>query len=221
MALAHDEEALKRCPGCEEELPQGCFYQSGHRLQCKACCRAWQNEYNHRRRQTSSLHEEEEDSQEDVEAAQPRPLQRPPPHDSCLLRQLAKRMRKSSSPPVADEPAALPDHLYLAHNPRIPGEVKVGRAHNVEARMKALSMSQNFALRVLRVWPGCGPLEREVHEQLAKHRLQGCPGREWFALGASASDSVDEVVLCLQLLRASRERLATAAGGLTPSGTSP
>ena len=113
-----------------------------------------------------------------------------------------------------ESPAKRPkvdDTLYLLHNPRIPGEVKVGRARDVEARLKDLSSCQNFSLQLLWAWSGQGYLEKEVHHQLASRRLTGYPGREWFRLDPAESEVVDEIVRGLGHLKAARDRLGAEA----------
>lgn len=72
------------------------------------------------------------------------------------------------------------DDLYIAWNPRIPGELKIGRSRNPLARIAGMSASQNFRLEVGVTFPGLGHLEYKVHALLAARRVGGCPGREWF-----------------------------------------
>jgi len=182
------EGPLKRCPGCELELPPQSFYASGHHSRCIPCCRTRERERHQVRRS----------------------LERDSSESSCKRRRTEETLADSDQTlgertPEGDADA--PDSLYLAHNPRIPGEVKVGRAKNPEARMKDLSVSQNFSMALLQTWPGLGHLEREVHEQLATHRLRGYPGRKWFGIHSEAAGLVDELILALQMLQNTRNRL--------------
>jgi hypothetical protein len=71
--------------------------------------------------------------------------------------------------------------LYLAVNPKIPGEVKVGKSGDPESRLFALGKGQNFRLELVAVYPGQGDLETAVHELLAAKRVADGPSREWFA----------------------------------------
>ena len=70
--------------------------------------------------------------------------------------------------------------LYIAENPKIPGEVKVGKSYNPLRRASGLSEGQNFRLRVIAVFPGLGYLETTVHGLLERQRVEDAPSREWF-----------------------------------------
>ena len=72
--------------------------------------------------------------------------------------------------------------LYVMQNSRIPGELKIGRSQDVEARRHSLQRSQNFRMLVLAVFPQAGHMERSVHEMLAYCRVpeEVAAGREWF-----------------------------------------
>jgi len=72
------------------------------------------------------------------------------------------------------------DALYVFQNSQIPGEYKVGRSRNSESRAAELERSQNFRIVELVMLPAMGFLEASVHERLARYRVQGSPGREWF-----------------------------------------
>ena len=85
--------------------------------------------------------------------------------------------------------------LYIAHNPRIPGEYKVGAAQNPRRRLATMENAQNFRLEVQVIWAGLGHLEGEVHRLLAPQRVTGCPGREWFAVSLQfAMAAVDQAI---------------------------
>ena len=71
--------------------------------------------------------------------------------------------------------------MYIAINPKIPGELKVGRARDPLKRTASMSNCQNFHLQVIATFPDIGYLESAVHRILAGYRVRDCPGREWFA----------------------------------------
>ena len=139
------------------------------------------------------VEEEAEDSEEDEEPVVEKELQ-------------ADEDAEHSEPQPKRQKVA--DNLYLIHNPRIPGEVKIGRAQNVEVRLKNLSSCQNFSLQVIQSWPGLGHLEKDVHFELRARQLQGYPGREWFAITLSEVDLVDKVVQGLKLLHDVRDNFS-------------
>ena len=79
----------------------------------------------------------------------------------------------------ASEPG--PGHLYVMQNSRIPGELKIGRSQDVEARRRSLQRSQNYRMLVLAVFPQAGNIEGCVHEMLSYCRVtEEAAGREWF-----------------------------------------
>ena len=70
--------------------------------------------------------------------------------------------------------------LYLAVNPKIPGEVKIGKSHDPVKRLQQLERGQNFRLQIVATFPGVGHLESAVHESLSRRRVDDGSGREWF-----------------------------------------
>ena len=90
-----------------------------------------------------------------------------------------------------------PDSLYVAFNPRIPGEIKIGRARNPFVRLATLSASQNFHLHLINSWAGLGYLESRLHAQFSDFRVLNCPGREWFAL---PTEDVGLIENCVEFL---------------------
>jgi hypothetical protein len=74
------------------------------------------------------------------------------------------------------------DCLYVLTNPRIPGEVKVGRANEPETRAQTLSQGQNFTLRVEYTYAHKGYLETAAHRRFSPWKVGHGPGREWFRL---------------------------------------
>ncbi len=95
--------------------------------------------------------------------------------------------------------------LYVMQNSRIPGEVKVGRSMDVEARRHSLQRSQNYRMLVLAVFPQAGNIEGCVHKMLGYCRVtEEAAGREWFrcspqtafsAIGQALGESRFESVL--------------------------
>ena len=88
-----------------------------------------------------------------------------------------------------------PDSLYIMANPRIPGEVKIGRSHNPEHRSKQLSAGNNFCLQALRVYGGVGYLEKVTHQRLKCRRVENVAGTEWFQVSRDQADTVIKSVI--------------------------
>ena len=72
------------------------------------------------------------------------------------------------------------DHLYLLRYPWGESPIKVGRAKDVDARVRQLERGHNFKLQQLAIFPGQGRLERRVHTLLSDHRATDGRGQEWF-----------------------------------------
>jgi len=106
---------------------------------------------------------------------------------------LAYRQGKKSSPEddVGSDKSdqhALPDALYIIENPRIPGEVKIGRSQNPEERAKQLSAGNNFRLAVKHSYEEKGFLEKTLHQRLKRRRVEECAGVEWFRVSVEQAD---------------------------------
>jgi len=80
------------------------------------------------------------------------------------------------------------DSLYIMENPRIPGEVKVGRSQNPEERAKQLSAGNNFRLVVRRSYGEKGFLEKTLHQKLKRRRVEEGAGIEWFKVSVDQAD---------------------------------
>jgi hypothetical protein len=81
-----------------------------------------------------------------------------------------------------------PDSLYIMENPRIPGEVKIGRSQNPEERAKHLSAGNNFRLNVKHTYEEKGFLEKTLHHRLKRRRVEEGAGVEWFRVSVEQAD---------------------------------
>ena len=107
-----------------------------------------------------------------------------------ILAQLPHKLRTSFA-----RSQRAPDDLYIMQYSIDQTAVKIGRAHNVEGRRKQLESGQNFFVKVLRVFPGCGPHEIDVHKAIAIFRSNRGAGVEWFNLtGEQAIEAVCRVL---------------------------
>jgi hypothetical protein len=90
----------------------------------------------------------------------------------------------------------IPDSLYIMENPRVPGEVKIGRSHNPEERAKQLSTGHNFRLAVRRSYGTKGFLEKTLHKKLKSRQVEGGAGVEWFSVSVEqASLLIESAIL--------------------------
>ena len=107
-----------------------------------------------------------------------------------ILAQLPHKLRTSFA-----RSQRAPDDLYIMQYSIDQTAVKIGRAHNVEGRRKQLESGQNFFVNVLRIFPGCGPHEIDVHKAIAIFRSNRGAGVEWFELtGEQAIEVVCRVL---------------------------
>ena len=105
----------------------------------------------------------------------------------CVLDLAAKRRKRDRD--VSDEPeSSWGGSLYVLSNPRIYGEVKVGRAACPAVRAHKLSGGQNFTLEVNHTYANRGYLETAVHRRLAPYIVEEGPSREWFRLCPEQAD---------------------------------
>ena len=73
--------------------------------------------------------------------------------------------------------------------------VKIGRTHNIDARVRGLCSSHNFQIKVLAFHPGLGYLEQHVHNRLRAYQSTDGSSTEWFNVpGSYALKVVDEVI---------------------------
>lgn len=91
------------------------------------------------------------------------------------------------------------DALYFILNPSL-GIIKIGIAGDVEARRLQLECGVGVPLQVLRVVPGGGDYEKDLHDAFGPSRLLG----EWFAPTVelmAVIDGVESVPDCVQRKR--------------------
>ena len=85
--------------------------------------------------------------------------------------------------------------LYVLQYSTIWDCVKVGRTHNIDARVRGLCSSHNFQIKVLAFHPGLGYLEQHVHNRLRAYQSTDGSSTEWFNVpGSYALKVVDEVI---------------------------
>ena len=72
--------------------------------------------------------------------------------------------------------------LYLAMRSDRRGIVKIGRSNDPYRRCDALASSHCFRVQPAVIYPGAGSCEGAVHSVLDSKRVEGGPGREWFAV---------------------------------------
>ena len=87
--------------------------------------------------------------------------------------------------------------LYLAIRSDLRGIVKIGRSNDPYRRCDALASSHCFRVQPAVIYPGAGSCESAVHSVLDSKRVEGGPGREWFAVTLQqASDAVHQCLPC-------------------------
>ena len=95
----------------------------------------------------------------------------------------------------SDPPLATPLSLYILHNTRIPGELKIGKtSRNVDERVRDLCACQNFQIETLCIFPGMGEIEARVHRMLENRRVKSGSGREWFRV--TLIEAVTAIMAC-------------------------
>ncbi len=83
-----------------------------------------------------------------------------------------------------------PDALYIMENPRIAGEIKVGRSRDPEERAKQLCAGQNYRMIVRRTWGEKGFLEKTIHHKLKRRRVEEGAGVEWFRVSVEQAETI-------------------------------
>ena len=108
----------------------------------------------------------------------------------CVLnkdRERRQRNRDAASQISDASESTWGESLYVLTNPRLPGEVKVGRAAYSLGRAQQMSAGHNFTLDVTHTYAHRGSLETAVHRRLAPYQVQ-CGSREWFGLEPQQAD---------------------------------
>ena len=109
----------------------------------------------------------------------------------CWTERYPKEKKRSFEDCVASdetEQPGSPDALYIMENPRIPGEVKIGRSQNPDERAKHLSAGNNFRLVVKHIYEEKGFLEKTLHHRLKRRRVEEGAGVEWFKVSVEQAD---------------------------------
>lgn len=156
----------KVCSACHETLPIDDFHNNscrkdGKQSYCKACNTARAN----KARMDAVW----------ATSSQTHSLDEPP---TCSGDEFA----------VTDE--LTPDALYIMENPRIAGEVKVGRSRDPEERAKQLCAGQNYRMIVRRTWGEKGFLEKTIHHKLKRRRVEEGAGVEWFRVSVEQAETI-------------------------------
>ena len=115
-----------------------------------------------------------------------------------LQRQRQKELSALQALPMGEFEGSNYAHLYLMRYEFDPCQtlgIKVGRSENVSNRKLQLEEGHSFQMKILRVYPGCGHLEGQVHRLLATKRLTGGSAREWFDV------SFDTAMLAVRMAR--------------------
>ena len=84
----------------------------------------------------------------------------------------------------------VPDSLYIMENPRIPGEIKIGRSRDPEERAKQIGAGNNFRIVVKRTYGEKGFLEKTIHRKLKRRRVEEGSSVEWFRISVEQAESL-------------------------------
>ena len=85
--------------------------------------------------------------------------------------------------------------LYVLQYSTVWDHVKIGRAQNIDDRVRSLGSSHNFQIKVLAFHPGLGYLEQHIHRRLLAYQSTDGSSTEWFNVpGSYALKVVDEVI---------------------------
>ena len=83
-----------------------------------------------------------------------------------------------------------PDSLYIMENPRIPGEIKIGRSRDPEERAKQLCAGNNYRMVVKRTYGEKGFLEKTIHKKLKRRRVEEGASVEWFRISVEQAEAL-------------------------------
>ena len=82
------------------------------------------------------------------------------------------------------------DALYIMENPRIPGEIKIGRSRDPEERAKQLCAGNNYRMVVKRTYGEKGFLEKTIHKKLKRRRVEEGSSVEWFRISVEQAEAL-------------------------------
>ena len=119
----------------------------------------------------------------------------------CKACMLKNHKLRSAAPSVACSAAGsaseftvtqelVPDALYIMENPRIPGELKIGRSRDPEERAKQLCAGNNYRMVVKRTYGEKGFLEKTIHKKLKRRRVEEGSSVEWFRISVEQADAL-------------------------------
>ena len=111
---------------------------------------------------------------------------------TCVAAYNAARKKHACKSPGA-EPS---EQLYILSYPWAGSPIKVGRTHDVSARVGQLEGGHNFRLKLLAVFPGLGAQEHKVHTLLKSYRATDGRGKEWFQV--TLAQALHAVAKCVQ-----------------------
>ena len=84
----------------------------------------------------------------------------------------------------------VPDALYIMENPRIPGEIKIGRSRDPQERAKQLCAGNNYRMVVKRTYGEKGFLEKTIHKKLKRRRVEEGSSVEWFRISVEHAEAL-------------------------------
>ena len=84
----------------------------------------------------------------------------------------------------------VPDALYIMENPRILGEIKIGRSRDPEERAKQLCAGNNYRMVVKRTYGEKGFLEKTTHKKLKRRRVEEGASVEWFRISVEQAEAL-------------------------------
>ena len=109
---------------------------------------------------------------------------------ACVSAYNAARKKQTCTSPEAKS-----EQLYLISYPWADSPLKVGRSHDVSARLGQLEGGHSFRLQLLAVFPGMGWAEHKVHALLKSYRATSGRGQEWFQV--ILAQSLFAVAMCV------------------------
>ena len=110
----------------------------------------------------------------------------------CVAAYNAARKKQACKSPGAEAS----EQLYILSYPWAGSPIKVGRTHDVSARVGQLEGGHNFRLKLLAVFPGLGAQEHKVHTLLKSFRATNGRGKEWFQV--TLAQALLAVAKCVQ-----------------------